>query len=366
MTSTDTRGSGIDAPDDDVAAFAAAVRSHLDDLPPDEVEDLVDGLEADLAERREDSDEPLGDARAYADELRAAAGLPPRDARTGREWFGGARRLWDNGSAWIRRLRENPAVASVLDFLVALRPVWWVLRGWVACRMTVLMNLNGELPDTAPGWGVLAAFVVVSIQWGRGRWMPWTWLLALKRFVSVIVVIALPWLVGTATDALVTGAGTSVSYTTEEVAPEELSANGTRVMNVFAYDCAGNPLSGVQLFDQDGIPLAVGGDGEEGWIWGESDDGGDSFAIVPNPAANPGSGWNVFPLSHGEIPEDYGDVDRSTIEEPSPPFAAVQPLADAETTCAAGAGSDDEGQSTDPTDPSAPSDPTAPVEPSEP
>src|ERR1700709_2176140 len=57
--------------------FARAVRAALADLPADEVDDLTDGLEADLAERAADEESPdFGDPTDYANELRSAAGLP--------------------------------------------------------------------------------------------------------------------------------------------------------------------------------------------------------------------------------------------------------------------------------------------------
>ena len=68
----------------DVHAYVTAVRGWLGDLPPDEVEDLTGGMEADLSERAAESGERLGgllgEPQAYAAELRSAAGLPPRAA----------------------------------------------------------------------------------------------------------------------------------------------------------------------------------------------------------------------------------------------------------------------------------------------
>ena len=62
-----------------VADFATAVRRSLADLDAEDLSDLTDGLEADLADKLADGAE-LGDPAAYAAELRAAAGLeaPPR------------------------------------------------------------------------------------------------------------------------------------------------------------------------------------------------------------------------------------------------------------------------------------------------
>jgi len=336
MTSTDTRAGGVAAADN-VAAFASAVRSHLDDLPADEVEDLVDGLEADLIERREDSDEPLGDPREYADELRAAAGLPPRREKPSGEWFGAYRRLGRNTSAWVREQRDNPVVTRVLDFLLALRPVRWVLRAWALFSVIVLFGAVTPRPDTGMGWVILAGFVIVSVQWGRDQWIPWEWLRLLKVAVSVIALIALPFTIGgmAHTVALASyGDSYASEVTAMESNPTSLNANGNPVTNVFAYDCDGNPLSGVQLFDQDGEPVEVTGRGpDDKWATG-FDEEGVEYAIVPNPAANAGSSWNVFPLSRTDFGDDF-EPDEDAVTEPEPPFAAVRPLAAGDGTCVA-------------------------------
>jgi hypothetical protein len=335
MTSTDNFHGGVGSTAHaDIAAFAAAVRSHLSDLPPDEVEELVDGLEADLIEQRADSGEPLGDPSDYADELRAAAGLPPRDARPAAgEWFGGYRRLARQITAWAQEQRSNPVVAPTLAFLVALRPAWWVLRGWVIFATVFTFGALSPLPTESSGWLLLLGIVVVSAQWGRGRWMPWAWLRVAKIVVSVMAVLALPAMLSHATYRL--GAGADTMYDQVEYVPQGLSSNGMEVTNVFAYDCAGSPLSGVQLFDQNGEPLAVGAAGIDDWIITYED--GNEIALVPNPDTNPGSGWNVFPLFHGRF--GNGDVapDPATFEVPAPPFDAVQPLAGDAGTCATGA-----------------------------
>ena len=63
----------------EIVEFAQGVRAALADLPAEEVDDLTEGLEADLAEAyAEDLQRELPDPAAYATELRAAAGLPMR------------------------------------------------------------------------------------------------------------------------------------------------------------------------------------------------------------------------------------------------------------------------------------------------
>ena len=63
---------------DRIRAFADVVRAHLDDLPRDEVDEIVEGLTSDLAEQAAEGDGALdlGDPAAYAAELRSAAEMP--------------------------------------------------------------------------------------------------------------------------------------------------------------------------------------------------------------------------------------------------------------------------------------------------
>ena len=80
---TDARG--------EVATFVAAVRARFADLGPEEREELLGGLEADLADLVvERGPGVLGDPEAYAAELRAAAGLPAADPGRARAALSGS------------------------------------------------------------------------------------------------------------------------------------------------------------------------------------------------------------------------------------------------------------------------------------
>lgn len=103
---------------DQVRRYAAEVRAHLADLSPEQVDDLTDGLEADLAEALADMPGALrplpeggdlpdggattlldvaarfGPAAGYAAELRSAAGLDPAAP--------GPRPRRSRGTAWPR------------------------------------------------------------------------------------------------------------------------------------------------------------------------------------------------------------------------------------------------------------------------
>ena len=85
----------------EVSAYVGLVRLALDDLAPEDLEDLTGGLEADLAELAAESEEPLiarlGEPSGYADELRSAAGFPPRafaQVAPKVRWWTRARESW--------------------------------------------------------------------------------------------------------------------------------------------------------------------------------------------------------------------------------------------------------------------------------
>ena len=74
----------------EVDTFVAAVRACFADLDPDEREELLGGLAADMADLVDERGPgALGDPRAYAAELRAAAGLAVT-ARPTRRWISAA------------------------------------------------------------------------------------------------------------------------------------------------------------------------------------------------------------------------------------------------------------------------------------
>ncbi len=155
-----------------IAAFARAVRDALADLPEEERDELTEGLEADLSEAyAEDLSNTLPDPVEYAAELRSAAGLPQRQASRSGLFAEVVRAGRNTARDVLVAVRGNAAAASLLDFLAALRPFWWVVRAWVAawCVSTAFGYSNGFVLEG--GWMVgLAVFVVVSVQWGRGRW----------------------------------------------------------------------------------------------------------------------------------------------------------------------------------------------------
>jgi hypothetical protein len=120
-----------------IAAFVAAVRQELNDLSPDEVNELTGGLEADLTDALAEpgsAPSPVhGDPAEYASELRAAAGLPPRGTRERRDrGLGLADQVNKDFVVPVqemiqiarRELEAKPWWPGIWDFLVVLRPAW--------------------------------------------------------------------------------------------------------------------------------------------------------------------------------------------------------------------------------------------------
>ncbi|TFD48876.1 hypothetical protein E3T55_12560 [Cryobacterium frigoriphilum] len=328
-----------------ITDFAAAVRAQLGDLPADDVDDLTDGLEADLTEQAADAtgagaaSPELGDPAAYAAELRAAADLPPRtEPGSGAKRESLVRRLGARARSWradaARSIRLSPAGAQLLDFLLVLRPLWWVLRGWaVYVVANIFFGQSFEVLPSDPIRGIaLLAFVTLSVQWGRGRWLPWHWLLGFRTLVSVCAILALPWLLFIAAHQITAQNYSAANYYVPDsdfVMPG-LVQNGEQVTNIFAYDADGQPVDNVQLFDQNGQPLGVVDDPANTPSLSQYDEAGTEIVLVPSRLVPGGSGWNVYPLgqvSAEDIAYPYDGLAQLEQSEATPfPFAQVQPL----------------------------------------
>ena len=342
---------------DHVSAYAAAVRSHLADLSPEQVEDLTDGLEADLAEALEDREGPVvtgeipigwagaaagipapagaapgasmidltrrfGPAAAYAAELRAAAGVEPAGVavrRRGPRPFQRFRdRLVGQWGGWrdtVAPVLATPVGRAVVSFLVSLRPLWWVLRGWVwfALIMGVLKyvmlvgfsNLERFVPRTAFAWLVLITTTLISVGVGRGLGRDRPWVRVVTTVLSLIAVVAAP--------AVVTQFGQEIERRTSAQAYLDYSleyrevpfevpmpvadgvyVDGMLVSNLFVYDAQGNPLERVQIFDDRGRPVRTTYDeGSSAWsLPGVVD----PWVFSPDTTVDGRVRWNVYPL----------------------------------------------------------------------
>ena len=312
-----------------VTAFAAAVRTALVDLTADEVEDLTDGMEADLTERIADGGDEgreLGDPVEYAEELRAAAGLPRRSKPS--SGFAELRRVPGQVRREARAFgTRHPVVFSILRFFVSLRPLWWVFRALVVTWLT--LNLfSGYLfaPISGPAALLFLTVLVLSVQFGRGRWLPFAWMRGFLLIANILLIVATPFIAARGVTEVNNGwYASNYAESSPDVSTSGLSLDGNHVSNVFAYDAQGNPLTDVQLFDQDGKPLNLVGDPTA-----TSNQDGYPAIIVPNQSVSGRLGWNVYPLSHVNASDlnDDGSMKQSVTPTPAvAPFATAKPLA---------------------------------------
>jgi len=304
--------------DERIRVFADSVRTHLDDLPADEVDDILIGLTADLGDQAADAGEAfeLGDPAAYAAELRAAAGLPERSDAVKRE---SVRERVSRRLGYIAAgMRRSAFGAWLLDLLVALRPVWWVLRGVALYVLIANFVLRGDARDWDPfRVAILLALVVLSAQWGRDKWLPRNALRHMRTLVSVIAVLALPF-------ALSSVLVPRVEYVDGGYYEQPgLVLDGTQVGNIFAYDENGDLIESVQLYTDKGTPLNLYGAGvedipEDGWYGYVQDE--DGRVRVPFKDARGSEVWNIYPFQEGRVDLNSGKLRISTVDDAPAPF----------------------------------------------
>jgi len=342
----------------DVAEYAAAVRRALVGLGPEQIEDLTDDLEADLAEALADERhnahglgvlEQFGPPQDYAAELRSAAGLAPELVepvhRTAREWVAEPMRAVGRGAHDVLdSLRQQSFWMPVESFLVALRPVWWIARAWVGYQ--VLTSLAGVstmrwLPQGLMLWLLLGTAVLLSVQWGRGAWfrsMPLLWLAHVGNVLAVVMLLPVVASVqgqahtwesiydGYASGALAGNADTEVVYKDKPV--DGVVVDGIQVSNLFAYDAAGNPLTDIQIFDDRGRPVRTTFDNGSGqWFFPETKE---PWSFVSRADADGRQRWNVYPLKGAPTSEfTFADDGTHALTGTATPSIPPRPFAKA-------------------------------------
>jgi HAAS domain-containing protein len=249
---------------DEITAYVEGVRAALTGLPEATVLELLDDLPEHLAEVQAEGTgtltERLGTPQRYAAELRATAGFvggfpePPTSA-----WESFA----DVRDKAVKLLHQADAKAGPVigyptasEFLVLLRPAWWVLRGYLAA-MTLAYLLSDYSSGLLPTLGgsvifglvLLTACVVASISFGRrgSRLKPWP-RFALYSATVFLVIFAL-------TGVLNAGLSNGPTYSD---AGNYDSNPYSNVQDVFVYDTQGHLVQGARLFDQEGSPIMLG------------------------------------------------------------------------------------------------------------
>lgn len=274
----------------EVLSYLLAVREQLEDLPADERSALLEDVEAHLADLHDEGvpiADRLGSPVAYAAELRASSGLPARD-----EPGEAARRLADRvastavaqraAAAWSR-LSARSEYAAVRDFLPDLRPGWWVLRGYLAVAVLSWLDYDGgdsDIPIPQPGGSAIVGLllvllaVIASVRLGRGpRPRHGSVRLAMVGANVVLVVMALNMVSDHSRNRV------SFIETRGPVGPLSYATN------LYPYTLDGQPLEGVLLYDQHGMPVVL-----------ESDPSGQVERSMPSDAEG-GAIGNAFPYA---------------------------------------------------------------------
>jgi len=235
---------------DQVERYLAAVRAALTDIGEEEREELLEDLPQHFAEVAAESSAPLserlGPPEAYAAELRAAAGIASRSpfARWGTR----------NAAAVEWLVRFDELLGRVLgyprlrDFLVLLRPAWWVLRGYVVgmAIARILYAHGGLLPgaeETVLVLPVIAGSVWLGRRASSERWQERLVWWVVNAMTALLLLIGL-----TSLDSRINTDyyGGPPSYT-----PPAYEV-------VYPLDESGRPLTGVRLYDANGNPVPVG------------------------------------------------------------------------------------------------------------
>lgn len=300
---------------DPASEYIAGVRAALSDLPASEVAEILDDVMSHLAdlatELGPDAGTPaftdrLGTPQAYAAELRAAAGYPPAPAVAPKiqtpgpvaAGFAVAGLVTATLLAFALLLTRSPilillAIAAatiglvlivrdgprlptvaalpsvshlraalpgpgrpargVLDFLVSLQPAWWVLRAVIAALLVEQIFLGRGSWLVALVVAIAGVFVSIWLGQQSRRDRRWLWLVVPLNGLAVGAALT-----AFAGSSLLSGAYSSAAYVNPTpVWRTGLWQGSNEIRDIRPVDAAGNPLTGIYLFDQDGRPIAV-------------------------------------------------------------------------------------------------------------
>ncbi|MHA6625847.1 HAAS signaling domain-containing protein [Pseudonocardia sichuanensis] len=288
--------------------YLDGVRGALADLPAPEVAEILDDVRAHLAdltaELGADADaaaltDRLGPPRAYASELRAAAGYPAAPEQVQGAHVGLARLaiaaavaatvvvgagllvgepgvvlfgllltapalplLLRDGPRLpsvtalpeVRRLSERLAAGAagrtVLGFLASLQPAWWVARAFAAAVVLVaVLGGGGFAPTLLVGLVGVPVSVWVGHRTRRDR--RWLWAVVPLNALAAMVLLVVPVDGGLS--------GPSVQSSAASYQPGLWQDSEREIQDIRPVDASGTPLTGVYLFDQDGRPIDTSG-----------------------------------------------------------------------------------------------------------
>ncbi|WP_328465239.1 hypothetical protein OHA21_43060 [Actinoplanes sp. NBC_00393] len=254
---------------DEIASYVEQVRLALAHLPATTREELLEDLPEHLAEVLAEGGgslvDRLGTPQAYAAELSASAGIAG-SGKAPRPPAGAARLAELRGRLGEATRRADVRVGPLLgyakasDFLVLLRPAWWVLRGYLVAMALAYMFYNAGAPlgllpriedNELLGLLLLIGTVLGSIWLGRrGPLVKPVQRFLLGAGTVLLLLFAVVGLFEADEQARRSGYIETTTYVSDY--------NG--VDDVFVFDSQGKLVQGAQLYDQNGQPIKIGGD----------------------------------------------------------------------------------------------------------
>ena len=246
----------------EIERYISGVSAALADLPDPVRQELLEDLPDHLAEIAADDpaslDDRLGPPASYAAELRAATGVdvgkhersPARVAAT-------IAALRPHARTFDETVGRMIGYDRLVDFLVQLRPAWWVLRGYVVAMLLLYFLADGYdlFPQDSSagllGWVLVVVLVGLSIRIGRRplhltRRVRPLWLAA--GATAVLVALGLAWVTG-GFDNAVPNPSYSPSGNVSYEDPSE----------VYVYTENGQSITDVRVYNRRGeaVPIAV-------------------------------------------------------------------------------------------------------------
>lgn len=161
--------------------FANKVRVELGHLTSEQIADLTDGLEADIASSLDDGAD-IGSAKKYATDLLTAAGMS-KDIDV----------VPNAVDVFIKKVRRW--YVSISD----LEPAWWIFRAWVATQLIGWFLFRDQ--TSSPGYlewrymqwlgiVVLGVMLYVSVRIGRAKPTKWKKVLSFSHVVLAVAGLA--------------------------------------------------------------------------------------------------------------------------------------------------------------------------------
>ena len=228
---------------------------------------------------------------------------------------------------------------------------------------------NRWVPRSDGAWVLFVVLVLLSISVGRGNGTSRPGASRTFAVLNVLAVLAAPWATTSflhAVEVRLQAGGYPVYIDNPvylQTTPEDgVRVDGQLVSNLFVYDAEGNPLSGVQIFDDRGRPVRTTYD--EGMVDWALPGVREPWAFAPVTDVDGRVRWNVYPLAGAPATEwVYADdglrelMQGSATRMPPRPFAQAPAVETADGTTTSGTGT---GVSADPsTDGTAPEAPDA-------